>query len=358
MSEEDKEQKTESPTQKRIEDAHKEGQYPFSRELGHFFLFTALTIVVAASLPGMLTDARRLLVPFIAQPDLMAVDPAGNRAMFIHIIQESMVILMVPFLVAIVSAIAASMVQTGVVWNAQGLMPKLNRISPLKGFGRIASMRSLVEFIKSLVKLTVVGIICWFALRSYIPQLNQLPGGDTAALLAFLSHAAVKLLIWISAAMFFIALADVLYQRFDFMKNLRMSKQEIRDEYKQQEGDPHIKQKLKQLRMERARNRMMAAVPKANVVITNPTHYAVALQYEGAAMSAPKVVAKGIDYLALTIRRIAEENDVAIVENAPLARALYAGVEVDEEIPYDHYKAVAEVISYVYRLKGKIPPRK
>jgi flagellar biosynthetic protein FlhB len=163
-------------------------------------------------------------------------------------------------------------------------------------------------------------------------------------------------MIWICAAMFFIAILDVLYQRFEHIKSLRMTKQEIKDEYKQQEGDPHIKQRLRQLRAERARNRMMAAIPTSDVVVTNPTHYAVALKYDNASMQAPKVVAKGIDYMALNIRRIAEENDITIVENPPLARALYAAVEIDREIPFEHYKAVAEVISYVYKLKGKTAP--
>jgi flagellar biosynthetic protein FlhB len=176
---------------------------------------------------------------------------------------------------------------------------------------------------------------------------------DMAAILWVLHHLSIKMLIGVCSAMAVIAILDFLYQRFEYLKNLRMSKQDIKDEFKQSEGSPEIKAKLRQMRMERARKRMMAAVPTADVVITNPTHFAVALKYDTAKHAAPHVVAKGQDNVALNIRKLAEENNIPIVQNPPLARALYETTDLDEQVPEEHFKAVAEVIAYVYKLKGK-----
>lgn len=358
MSEEDKEQKTEQPTQKRVEDAHKKGQYAVSRELGHFFILLVGALVIGSILPGMVKDAKVLLTPFIVSPDLFEVDRKGVSDILRRVATEALLLLLVPLVASVVAGIGANVLQNGLVFNNEAIMPKFEKISPMKGFKRIFSMRSVVEFAKGIVKIGILGYLCWLSFESALPVVMRLPDMDAPGLLDFISHAAVKLMIWVCVAMFFIALADVLYQRFEFTKSLRMSKQEIRDEYKQQEGDPHIKGRLRQIRMERARKRMMADVPGADVVITNPTHYAVALKYDAEKKSAPFVVAKGIEYHALTIRRIAEEHGITIMENPPLARALYASVEIDEEIPVEHYKAVAEIISYVYKLKGKVPVRR
>ena len=185
--------------------------------------------------------------------------------------------------------------------------------------------------------------------------LEQLVRMEIVAMPAILYTLTVKLLVGVLAIVTVIAVVDFLYQKFEFMKQMRMSRQEIKDEMKQSDGDPMVKQRLRQIRMERARQRMSAAVPGSSVVITNPTHYAVALKYELGEMDAPVLVAKGQDFIAAKIREIAKENDIPIVENPPLARALYAGVEIDEEIPGEHFKAVAEIIGYVMRLKGKMP---
>jgi flagellar biosynthetic protein FlhB len=215
-------------------------------------------------------------------------------------------------------------------------------------------MNSVIEMSKSVAKLVVVGFVCYLVLKPRIKDLDLLPSMELPAILAYLHQVLVHLMLAIALVMVVIAVADWFYQRFAYMKKLRMSKQEVKDENKQTEGDPAIKARLRGLRMARARNRMMAAIPKADVVVTNPTHYACALKYDGDTMNAPMLVAKGQNLIALRIREIAEENDVPIVENPPLARALYATVELDREILPDQYKAVAEVISYVMRLKGKL----
>jgi flagellar biosynthetic protein FlhB len=214
-------------------------------------------------------------------------------------------------------------------------------------------MRSVMEMLKSIVKIFVVGFVAFIAVYPEMTHIRQLPDSDTEALLLFLAMLAARMTIGVAIAMFFVALFDLLWQRFQYMKSLRMSRQEIRDEFKQTEGDPMVKQRLRRLRQERARRRMMSAVAKADVVITNPTHFAVALQYDSKKMKAPVVTAKGQDLMALRMRDIAKEHDVPVVENPPLARALFASSELDKEIPLTHYEAVAKIISYVYQLKGR-----
>lgn len=353
---EDDEQKTEQPTQKRLDEAAKRGQVPFSREVTSFAMLFLLTITVAWHAPTMAYQARLLLLPFLEHPDLIDTDRAGLGRVMLHVLGGTVLILAVPLLVTMASAIASSVLQNGIRFTVDPLQPKLNKISPMQGFKRIVSVKSLVEFLKSLLKISLIGWVAWASVANELGPLRQLVDMTLIAMLLYLSKLAVKLLIWVCITMFFIALIDLVYQRFSYTKGLRMSKQELKEEYKQQEGDPHVKRRLKQLRMERARQRMMAEVPHADVVVTNPTHFAVALKYETGSMQAPKVTAKGMDNLALTMRKIAKENDVPVMENPPLARALYDSVEIDQEIPAVHYKAVAEIIGYVYRLKGKLPP--
>jgi flagellar biosynthetic protein FlhB len=213
-------------------------------------------------------------------------------------------------------------------------------------------MRSLSEFLKGLLKLAVVGSIVYFVLTPSVGDLHKLIGMEVVQLLGVMVKLLNRLLLTVFSAMLVIALLDVLYQRYEHIKGLRMSRQEIKDEMRESEGDPMVKGRLRQLRMERARKRMMAEVPKADVVVTNPTHYAVALRYDPQ-MTSPKVVAKGVDKVAMKIREIAAENNVPVVENPPLARGLYASVDIDQEISPEFYKAVAEVIGYIYRMKRR-----
>ena len=252
------------------------------------------------------------------------------------------------------AALGASFVQQGWLISAEGLKPKWSKISPVSGFKRIFSVRGLVEMVKGIAKIAIVGGISCLAVLPMLGGIEQWVGLDVESMLATASGLTVRLLLGVVAAVLVIAGLDYAYQWWNHHKQLRMTKQEVRDEGKQQEGDPLVKGKIRAIRAERARKRMMQAVPEADVVVTNPTHYAVALKYDDQCMSAPRLVAKGADNVALRIRQVASEHDVPIVENPPLARALYAGVELDHEIPEEHYRAVAQVISYVMKLKGRV----
>ena len=243
--------------------------------------------------------------------------------------------------------------QNGLVVSAEPLKPKLEKLSPISGFKRIFSLKSWVEFIKGIFKISLIGaaatVLLWPEAATVIKTVEI----EMVGVMVILQSLTLKLLVGVAALVLVIALLDFLYQRFEHQKQLRMSRKDLQDEYKQTEGDPHIKARLKGLRAERARRRMMADVPNATVVITNPTHFAVALLYEAGEMAAPRAVAKGADLTALKIREIAEAHNVPIVENPPLARALYAAIDLGDDVPPEHYQAVAEVIGYVMRLERR-----
>jgi flagellar biosynthetic protein FlhB len=246
------------------------------------------------------------------------------------------------------------MVQTGFFASTDLITPDISKLSLRKGLQRLFSMSAVVELAKSLGKMLVLGAVVFFTLWPLVPELPNFASRPMMSSVVFLHDKAAHLLIVMLLVFAVIALSDMFYQRYQYIKGLRMTKAEVKDEYRQQEGDPIIKSRLRQIRLEKARKRMMAQVPKADVVITNPTHYAVALKYDNAKNAAPMVLAKGIDRIAERIREVAEENKIALVSNPPLARALYETVDIDREIPAQHYRAVAEVISYVYKLRKKI----
>lgn len=351
----DQEQKTEEPSQKRLEEAHEKGNVPVSRELASFLMIALLALTVAWLAPGMLKNAKLLLLPFLADADSLPTDLRGISRTLRDLTLSSLLIILVPLAATVAAAIASGVLQNGFMFTTEPMMPKLERLSPLAGIKRIFSMRSVVEFIKNLLKISIVAGVAFIAVYPEMPHLHRLPGSGTEGVLLFLAELAARMTMGIAIAMFFITLFDIFYQRYQHTKSLRMTKQELKDEYKQSEGDPVIKQRLRALRMERARRRMMADVPKADVVITNPTHYAVALKYDTTTMNAPQLLAKGQDLIALKIREIAEKSGVTVVENPPLARALFSSCEIGQEIPVTHYQAVAKIISYVYQLKGKKP---
>jgi flagellar biosynthetic protein FlhB len=242
------------------------------------------------------------------------------------------------------------MLQHRLVWSAESLKPKFSKISPGAGFKRIFGKQAAANFLKGLGKLIGLGAVMTMILWPERHRMEAMVKLDPAAMLGASTSLTIHLLGAVVAALAVVAIADYFFQYRSWFQRQKMSLQEIKEEFKQSEGDPHIKGKIRQLRQQRAKKRMMAAVPKASVIITNPTHYSVALSYERG-MSAPICVAKGVDNLAFKIREIAREHDIPIVENVPLARALYATVEIDQEIPTEHYHAVAEVIGYVMRLK-------
>jgi len=351
----DSSQKTEEPTAKKLEDARKKGQTANSREVNHWFMILAAAVGVGVLGPAAARDMMGALTPFVAAPDMVATGAAGFGDALAQAFIDVAAALLPIFAVLLVAAVAAGLVQGGFLVAVDRITPKLEKISIVKGFGRLFSLKSTAEFVKGVIKIAVVATVATLIVLPELEQIELLPTMPVAASLHVFHDLIVRLLIAVFAVMTVVAGLDYLYQRFEHIKGLRMSRREIKDEMKQSEGDPHVKARLRQIRMERARRRMMAAVPGADVVITNPTHYAVALRYDGAAMAAPTLVAKGVDAVAQRIREVAEDNDVPVVENPPVARALFAAVELDQEIPAEHYKAVAEIISYVFRLKGRMP---
>ena len=352
MSDEAPEQdaKTEDPSQKKLEDAHKKGDVAKSQEVVTWFMLLGSAAIFAMMAPATASSLSESLKLLIMNADQFELGGAGFGAFFNNLALALIGTVLIPLVVLSTCAVLANLIQHRPLFSAEPITPKLSKISPLAGAKRLFSTESLVNFGKGLLKIGIVGAVVVAVVWPERDRLDTMMTADPAMILADFQEIGIKIFMAVLAIVTVIAFADYLYVRQKWWKKLMMTVQETRDEYKQMEGDPHIKGKLRQLRQERARKRMMAAVPDATVVITNPTHFAVALKYDKA-MRAPQCVAKGADAVAFRIRELAKEHDVPIVENPPLARALFASVDVDESIPSEHFKAVAEVIGFVMRLK-------
>ncbi|MDA9533609.1 flagellar biosynthesis protein FlhB [Bradyrhizobium sp. CCBAU 25338] len=346
----DPESQTEDPTQKRLDDALERGDVAKSQEINTWFMMAGGTLVVSTFSgsvgSGLLTPMRNLL----ANSWMIKTDGKALLALMQQIEFVVLAAVGVPLLMLMLAAIAGNMLQHRLVWSAESLKPKFNKISPGAGFKRIFGKQAAANFLKGIGKLVLLGAVMTMVLWPERHRMEAMVRLDPAAMLGATTSMTIHLLGAVVAALAIVAIADYFFQYRSWFQRQKMSLQEIKEEFKQSEGDPHIKGKIRQLRQQRAKKRMMAAVPKASVIITNPTHYSVALSYERG-MSAPICVAKGVDNLAFKIREIAREHDIPIVENVPLARALYATVDIDQEIPTEHYHAVAEVIGYVMRLR-------
>ena len=353
----DQSSKTEEPSQRKLDEARKKGQVPSSQEVKHWFALIGTMLVVVALLPIGLGQMAGGLGHLLANVHRVPTDPGNLLTMLQSAVGDLLLILLLPLAALVGAALAGGLVQHGFLISAESMKPDLNKLSPIKGAKRLFSMRSLMEFTKGLLKLAIVGTIATLVIWPEMNRVELFVGMAPDRILPEIWEMSALLLAAVVSIVGVIAGADYMYQRWEFLKQQRMTKQEVKDEYKQTEGDPMVKARLRQIRMERARQRMMQAVPTSDVVITNPTHFAVALAYQPGEMGAPKVVAKGVDALAQRIRALAEEHDVSIVENPPLARALYRSVDIDDEIPAEHYRAVAEIISYVFRLKRKQMPQ-
>lgn len=346
----DPESQTEDPTQKRLDEALERGDVAKSQEINTWFMIAGGTLVVSTFSGsvggGLVTPMRNLL----ANSWMIKTDGGNLLALMQQIEVAVLAAIGVPLLMLVLAAIAGNMLQHRLVWSAESLKPKFSKLSPAEGFKRIFGKQAAANFLKGLGKLVVLGAVMTVILWPERHRMEAMVKLDPAAMLGATTSLTIHLLGAVVAALAIIAIGDYFFQYRSWFQRQKMSLQEIKEEYKQSEGDPHIKGKIRQLRQQRAKKRMMAAVPKASVIITNPTHYSVALSYERG-MSAPICVAKGVDNLAFKIREIAREHDIPIVENVPLARALYATVDIDQEIPTEHYHAVAEIIGYVMRLK-------
>lgn len=353
-------EKTEPATEKKKSDARKEGQVAKSKEIENAFSLMALFLLLklwTGTLGNNLVNIFHLCYDDIGSY-IKNYDGYVNVNDIINLVLQcilELIILLAPMLaVAFIVSFVCDVAQVG--WKPTGkpLQPKFSKINPISGFKKIFSKTAIVELLKAILKIVIILAVTWSYLKKNVNGLFLLYDVSLQQGIADSCKLVVDLGIRIAVAYLIIAFADYGYQRWKYSDDLKMTKQEVKDEYKQQEGDPQIKGKIRQRMREASRRRMMQNLPKADVVITNPTHYAVALLYDSDRYSAPIVVAKGADFLAQRIKDVARENDIEIVENKPLARMLYANVEVGEMIPEELFQAVAEVLAFVYRLKGKI----
>jgi flagellar biosynthetic protein FlhB len=349
--------KTEDPTQKRLDDALERGDVVKSQEINTWFMIGGATFVLssfAGSIGGGIMVPMRNL---IANSWMVHVDGPGLLALMQSLEYALLAALGVPFLMLAIAAIAGNMVQHRLVWSGESLKPKLSKLSLASGAKRVFGKQAAANFAKGLFKVLALGTLMIAVLWPERHRLEAMVWFDPMAILNVTTTLTLQLLGAVVAALALVAIADYLFQYRQWFERQKMSLQEIKEEFKQTEGNPQIKARIRQLRQASARKRMMAAVPKASVIITNPTHYSVALSYERG-MSAPICVAKGVDAIAFKIREVAKAHDIPIVENVPLARALYATVEIDDEIPVEHYHAVAEIIGYVMGLRRGLSGRR
>ena len=346
----DNTERTEDPSQKRLDDALERGDVVKSQEVNAWFVLAGATLILmvfASSAGNSIATTFRGLV---ANSYAIRTDGPGLLNLVSKIGLEVVAAVAIPLLLLVLAAVAGNLIQHRLVWSPGALAPKLSKISPISGLRRLFSTQALVNFVKGLLKLALIGAIMAAVLWPERQRLESLVAVDPAGILPITQSLSLSMLGAVVAILALIAAADYLFQYQQWFARQKMSLRELKEEYRQTEGDPLIKAKIRQLRQLRAKKRMMAAVPKASVVITNPTHFAVALQYERG-MTAPLCVAKGVDAVARKIREVANEHRIPIVENPPLARALHGTVEIEQEVPAEHYQAVAEVISYVMRIK-------
>jgi len=347
-------ERTEKATPKKREETRKKGQVAKSVEINTAVILLSMFLFLLFGRQFLFDQFEHVMKDFL-QHYLLKDLTNQNASNLLSKIYMQILILIGPFLgVAFIAAIVANVSQVGFTFSAEAINVKFDRLDPIQGFKKIYSLRAVVELVKSLLKITIVGAATFFVIWQSKQDILNLPYIGIRAVAETIYMLVVKSGLYASCSLLVLAILDLFYQRFDFEKNIRMSKQDIKDEYKKSEGDPLIKSKIKQKQREIAMRRMMQEIPKADVIITNPTHYAVALKYDEEKRDAPFVVAKGVDFLALKIREIAKVHDIITIENRPLARALYAQAEIGDEVPEEFFKAVAEILAYVYKLKRKI----
>ena len=346
----DDDERTEEPTQQKLQQAREKGDIIYSPEVGAALSLLAVTGIVAFMAGPIMSQAAHGFIAFLAMPDQFSTEADSLRGIAMGVMLKVGGIFGLAGLALAAAALASRYLQDQPTFTAGRLAPKLDKLNPAEGFKRIFGKAAFSSFAKSLIKLAVVGGALVMALWPKDAALERISLMDPSALLPWVQSRAVSLLMSLVSAAAIIALVDYIFTRQSYMNRLKMSRRELKEEMRNSEGDPLVKGKLRQIRMERSRRRMMAAVPQAAVVITNPTHYAVALKYEPGETPAPICVALGVDDVAFKIREVAEEHNVPVVENPPLARALFATAELDQPIPREHYEAVAKVIGFVMRV--------
>lgn len=344
---EDPESKTEEPTGQKLAKAREKGDVPKTQDLASFATLAASSAVIIFGGGWLSQRLGNALVPFLSRPHAMALDGASAVDLARYVGAAAAPLLLAVLVTAALAGVAGHLVQTGLMFTPDKLKFDITKLNPLQGLKRLFGLDSLINFGKSLIKLIFIAVITWFVMKPFMPQLPNLAGLTPAALLPIMTDMIKRLVFAVAGFSLLIAGADWFIQRRRFMTRMRMSREELKEEFRQSEGDPHVKARQRQMRYERARRRMMQAVPNATVVVMNPTHYAVALKYVADEDEAPLCVAKGLDALALKIRETAEEAGVPVIEDPPLARALYAAVEIDDMIPPAHYEAVAKIIGFI-----------
>ena len=353
MAEESFQDKTEQATPKKKEDARKKGQVARSKEVSSIAILAAGTIYMVFN-AGRLSDklGENIKQTFSSIPRIVSGD-LGLEAYTAQTIQNFLVMILPIMILLLVVSVAANILQAGFVLSVEPLTPNLSKIDPIKGLGRIVSKRTLAELLKSIFKIIIVGWAVFSTLKNDYSLLIPLMYQENIQILSMLGRISLKVITRACYVIFVLAVLDYIYQRWEFEHNLKMTKQEVKDENKQSEGDPLIKSRIRSIQREMARRRMMKEVPKADVVITNPTHYAIALSYKpGEKMTAPKIIAKGADRIALKIKEIAAKHSIPMVENKPLAQNLYK-FDLGQEVPPKFYQAVAEILAYVYGLRKR-----
>lgn len=346
--------KTEKATPKKKSDARKKGQVFQSREVSASLVLILMIVSMNAFgsiIYGQLSSfIKKAFTEYLTNKD--AIDTGILAKLFIDGITVLAKTSLPLLLIAMLAGLIVGYAQVGILFTLETLKPQGNRINPFSGFKRIFSLRSIVELVKSIIKISIVAGVAYSYLKSKSNEVVGLMNADLRDILSFIGGSAFAVALRICFAMILVGFFDYLYQRYDYEKNLKMTKQEVKEEFKQLEGNPEIKSKIKQKQRQMSMKRMMQEIPKADVVITNPTHFAVAIRYEAEKASAPYVIAKGQDYIALRIKQLAAENKVQIVENKPLARTLYSTVDIGQPIPPELYQAVAEILAFVYNLKN------
>lgn len=345
--------KTESATPKRRSEERDKGNVPKSREITAVAVmlgvFGVLYLTSGHMLGGLVSVFRDYLTASASRVN--TVD--GVHTLLNDLFSRGGILLLPTFAGTVFFAAASNIAQTGFLFTTEPLRPNFEKLNPVAGMKKLFSPQSLVEMVKAVVKFAFVGFIAWRVIRKEVPFLPEIIEKTPQEIILYLLRIGGSILLQCGLLLLLLAAADYAFQWWSFEKSIRMTKQEVKEEYRQQEGDPAVKARIRSIQREKARRRIMQEVPKADVVITNPTHYAVALQYERGSSEAPKVLVKGSDLMALRIREIAEESGVPVVERPPLARALYRDVDEGQEIPFELYQAVAEVLAYVYRLRGR-----
>ena len=352
MADNNKDQKTEEPTSKRVTDTEKKGNFAHSREINSSFILLAALLGFmilgeqsTRNVMGSWTDMFAESWTLQLTPEELYKVTSNAMQAFVKIVGPFLIIIML-------AGVLSNLLQIGGLrFSSHPLVPKFNKLNPLAGFGRIFSKNSVMELFKSLFKVGIISVISYYVIKSHWKEIPPLMGFGVGQVLSFMGFVALEIIFNVLLVMIFLSLLDFTFQKFTYLENLRMTKQEVKEERKESDGNPQVKQRIRTVQMQMARKRMMSAVPEADVIVTNPTHISIAIKYDTENFAAPLVVAKGVGPIAMRIREIAKENGIPLVEDKPLARTLNKTVEVGQMIPASLYKAVAEILAYVYKLK-------